>query len=273
MTLPALYDQWAELWPYLQGPEDVAEETAAIEALLVEQLGLPELGRPDGAHINGADKPTLVEFGAGGGATLAGLARRFDCTAVDLSPAMLEHVAALDLPIHTVCADMRTARLGKTFDALLCADAIDHLSTREDAQAALQTLAAHLRPGGVAIVAPTYTDETFVDGDWSAFRRPDDDPAHDAIVRTLSPDLDAGPELTVMSVAHRLAPDAEAFELTVAIVRRDAPGGVAHLIEDRQRCGLFAESFWLESLGGAGFEARAWAQAPGGARWFVGRRC
>jgi hypothetical protein len=40
-------------------------------------------------------------------------------------------------------------------------DAIMYMTTEDDLRAALRTVAAHLAPGGVALVAPDATAETF----------------------------------------------------------------------------------------------------------------
>ena len=56
---------------------------------------------------------------------------------------------------------MRSVRLGRTFDAVFVHDAIMYMTTEEDLRAALSTVAAHAAPGGVALVAPDATAETF----------------------------------------------------------------------------------------------------------------
>ncbi len=60
-----------------------------------------------------------------------------------------------------VQGDMRLSRLGLAFDAVLMDDAISHMNCRADFVAALRTVYDHLKPGGVLVVAPEITIETF----------------------------------------------------------------------------------------------------------------
>ncbi len=56
---------------------------------------------------------------------------------------------------------MRTVRIGRAFDAVFIHDAVMYMSSERELRAALATVAAHLAPGGVALVAPDATAETF----------------------------------------------------------------------------------------------------------------
>jgi chemotaxis methyl-accepting protein methylase len=56
---------------------------------------------------------------------------------------------------------MRTVRLGRAFDAIFVHEAVMYMTTEDDLRAALTTVAIHLTPGGVALVAPDATTETF----------------------------------------------------------------------------------------------------------------
>lgn len=60
--------------------------------------------------------------------------------------------------------DMRTLRLGRTFDAILVHDAVCYMTTEYDLLAAARTAFAHTRPGGGAIFAPDCVRETFREG-------------------------------------------------------------------------------------------------------------
>lgn len=97
---------------------------------------------------------TLLELGAGAGHNGYHLKRRFRCTFSDLSPAMLELSRELNPECEHVLGDMRTLRLGRTFDAVLVHDAIGYMTREADLRAALETAAVHTRPGGVALFVP-----------------------------------------------------------------------------------------------------------------------
>src|SRR2546423_5747593 len=60
-----------------------------------------------------------------------------------------------------IVGDMRTLRLGRTFDAVLIHDAICYMTTEADLRAAMQTAFDHLRPGGAAVFEPDYVADTF----------------------------------------------------------------------------------------------------------------
>jgi len=65
------------------------------------------------------------------------------------------------LELSHVAGDMRTVRLGRTFDAVFVHDAIMYMTTESDLRAALSTVATHLRPGGTALLVPDATRECF----------------------------------------------------------------------------------------------------------------
>ena len=151
---------------------------------------------------------------------------------------MLENCARLVPKVRRVLGDMRTLRLEEQFDAVLIHDAIDYMRTAADVRAALATAAAHLRPGGVLFVAPTYTKNNFVDGEAE----------HDA---------DASANLTYLSYVHDPVPSDSEYELMLVYLIRDPGTRAVEATVDRHRCGLFSERQWLVFLRGAGFTARA----------------
>ncbi|MDX9706123.1 MAG: class I SAM-dependent methyltransferase [Azospira sp.] len=110
----------------------------------------------------GGPVTTLLDMGCGGGKNVLNLKRGFDVTGLDLSPTMLEQARALNPECAFVEGDMRSCRLGRTFDAVLMDDAISHMNSLPDFTAALRTAHAHLNTGGVLIVTPDVTPETFV---------------------------------------------------------------------------------------------------------------
>ena len=130
-----LYADLAHLWPLMSPPEDYADEGARLRSELRTRLG--------------PGRARLLELGTGGGHLLHHLAGEFEATAVDLSDAMLGHARRLNPGVTHHVGDMRTVRLGETFDAVLIHDAIDYMRTEDDLRAAFSDSAwAHLRPGG-----------------------------------------------------------------------------------------------------------------------------
>lgn len=87
--------------------------------------------------------------------------REFLIIGIDLSPAMLAQTKKLNPDCTFIQGDMRTYRLDRTFDAILMDDAISDMNCRKDFEAAFRTAYEHLNPGGVLVVTPDVTFETF----------------------------------------------------------------------------------------------------------------
>lgn len=226
---PRLYDDLAWLWPLLSPPEHYAPEAEVLRELIAQHFrSRHQVGRL-----------SLLELGAGGGHTLVHLADDFDCVAVDLSEAMLANCRALVPGAQTIVGDMRTLRLGRTFDVVLVHDAIDYMTTAEDARAACVTIATHLAPQGVAFIAPTYTRETFIDGEVA-----DDGTTTDT------------QELTYFTFVHDPDPADDQFEMILLYLIRDHASRQVRVIEDRHTCGLFAADDWAAFCRDAGLAAR-----------------
>lgn len=140
MNTPRLYDDLSWIWPLLSPAEHYGEEIGVLTELA------REAGIPQGA--------TLLHLGSGGGSADYHLKQSFQVTGVDLSPKMLALAKELNPEVRYEQGDMRTVRLGTTFDVVLLHDAQSYLTTPEDLQAAYDTVAAHLRPGGVLLSTP-----------------------------------------------------------------------------------------------------------------------
>lgn len=104
---------------------------------------------------------TCLDLGCGGGKNVWNLKQQFDVTGVDLSAAMLAQAKELNPECRFVQGDMRTCKLGTTFDAVLMDDAISHMACWKDFVAAFRTAHAHLGQGGVLVATPDVTTETF----------------------------------------------------------------------------------------------------------------
>ena len=142
-----LYGDLAHLWPLMSPPDHYDDEARYWLRELRSRL-------PTG-------KRRILDLGTGGGHHLRPLTAEFDATAVDLSEAMLSHSRRLNPGVDHHVGDMRTVRLGETFDAVLVHDAISYMTTEADLQAVFATARAHLRQCGLLIVAPDDYTETF----------------------------------------------------------------------------------------------------------------
>lgn len=234
-----LYDELAHLWPLLSPPSDYEAEAASVLRAMLESWG------DDGP----SHRRAVLELGAGGGHTLHYLAAHFDTTAVDLSQPMLDNCRRLSPSTRCIVGDMRDVRPGETFDGVLIHDAIDYLTSEADIAATMATAGAILSRGGVLIVAPTYTEETFADHEQAG-------------------DSNADQRTQVHYVSHvrRTAPGANTFELAMVILIRESNAAGATTLrieEDRHTCGLFPAATWVRLMEAAGFEVRTDALVTG----------
>ena len=139
---------YAHQYDALYGEKNYPAECDAVEELLRR-------------HAKG---PThaLLDLGCGTGTHALLLAQRgYAVTGVDRSPAMLglarkkaesADTRLIATPPVFDQGDLRTTRLGRTFDAALMMFAVlGYQTTDADVSAAMRTVAAHLRPGGVFI--------------------------------------------------------------------------------------------------------------------------
>src|SRR5947199_313515 len=74
----------------------------------------------------------VLELGSGGGHNAVHLKARFTMTLVDLSAGMLDMSRRLNPECEHHQGDMRTVRLGRTFDAVFVHDAVDYMLTEDD---------------------------------------------------------------------------------------------------------------------------------------------
>jgi len=235
-----LYGELSEWWPIFSSPDDYREEAAFFVRALTESGDAPVL--------------SVLELGSGGGNSAFHLNKRFAMTLVDLSPHMLAVSRSLNPECEHIEGDIRTVRLGRTFDAVFVYDAICHMTTEADLRAVLQTAFDHLRAGGVAIFVPDFVRETFVENT--------DHGGNDTergSVRFLQWTTDPHPGDT-------------SYLVDFAILIRD-PEGQTRLVHDRHVYGLFPRATWRRLLRDVGFELRSVRLPEGfGRDLFAGRR-
>jgi SAM-dependent methyltransferase len=241
MPLPDLYGELAPWFHLLTSPEqeDYAEEAALVLGLLRE-------------HVDGPLE-TLLELGSGGGNMASHLKRDLRLTLTDLSPRMLDESRAINPQAEHLVGDMRTLRLGRTFDAVLVHDAISYLLTEADLRAAFETAFVHLRPGGAAVFAPDNIREAFETGTKEGGNDGRDGRALRYLEWTIDPD-----------------PADTTYHVDFAMLLREADGSV-QVRHDLHVLGLFSRRTWLDLLADVGFEALTLSD-PWERDVFVGKR-
>ena len=217
-----MYSDLAPWFHLLTHPSDYDDE-AAFVSRVVDDIG-------DG------NSRTLLELGSGGGNNASHLKARFECTLTDLSADMLALSKTLNPQCEHSEGDMRTLRLGRTFDVVFIHDAISYLTTEDDLRAALETAFVHVRPGGVVILTPDATTEIF--------KPATDHGGHDG---------EDGRSLRYLEWTHDVDPEGSTYAVDYLIIAR-GPGDEARVVHDRHTLGLFPRATWERLLADVGLE-------------------
>jgi SAM-dependent methyltransferase len=218
-----LYSDLAEWWQVISPTADYVDE-AAFFGNLFEEAGVS----------------TILELGAGGGNIASFLKHDFALTLTDLSPQMVESSRKQNPECEHFVGDMRSVKLGRTFDGVFIHDAIMYMLSEDDLRAVFRTANIHCKTGGIVVAAPDCTRETFKE--CTDYEGHDAQPPDSRSVRYIQWTYDADPEDTV-------------FNYDFILALRD--GEQLTSIIDRQQCGLFPRQTWLDLLEEEGFDAHA----------------
>ena len=241
---PRLYGDLAPWFHLLTAPEDYAQEAALYRRLLLEA----------------ADGPVraVLELGSGGGNNASHLKEHFELTLVDRSPEMLELSRALNPECRHELGDMRSLRLGETFDAVFVHDAVAYITSEDDLAATVATAAEHVRPGGAVLFVPDWVKERF-----KPYTQHGGHDGEERALRYLAWVWDPDPTDTT-------------YVCDFAYLLRDDETGSVRCVPDRHVCGLFSRETWLELLAAAGLAARSHVaeddEEPAGAELFVAKK-
>lgn len=216
-----LYYEFAWLWPLISPSEDYVKEAKYWRAMLREKLG-------SGRHH-------ILELGVGGGHNLSHLTRDFKATAVDLSEKMLAISKKLNPDVEHFVGDMRSIRLGRTFDAVIIHDAIGYMFTEKDLLAAFKTAAAHLEPGGIFITAPDYVAENYPG-------------------TKVSHRISKGDDIELTFIEYDYDPDPTDTKAESVMFYMILKDGQLKIEQDFHESGLFSVKTWQNVMRGAGFE-------------------
>lgn len=219
-----LYDDLAWLWPIWGDAEEYADYCSHVARLIRRHALIPVR--------------TLLNVGCGGGKNVFNLKRHYDVTGLDLSPRMLDLARDLNPGCEFVKGDMRAFSLQRVFDAVLVDDAISYMASRADLRAAIAAAWQHLRPGGVMVVAPDDTMETFVQNHTE--------------VTPGGKGMSANVEVMFVENSYDPDPDDDHYEVTMVYLIREH--GRLRIETDRHIYGLFTLGVWRETLAEVGFK-------------------
>lgn len=219
-----LYGDLCTWWPLLSRPEDYAEEAAFYRQVTDSK----SLRKPR----------ELLELGCGGGNNASHLKKHYRLTLVDRSPGMLKVSQSLNPECQHLLGDMRSIRLNRQFDAVFIHDAIAYMTTLADLHRAIETACIHCKAGGVVLLVPDFTRETFKEHTKRG--------AHDGINRAMR------------YLQWTQDPDASDSTYTIdfAYLLKEADGRV-YCEHDRHVCGLFSEEDWIKAMTDVGLEAHS----------------
>lgn len=206
----------------LAPPETYAEEAAFFLDFFTQHLGR---------------KPrSLLELGSGVGGHATHWGALDELVLLDASEAMLAVSRGLNPSRRHVCADLRHARLDQQFESVLLHDAVMYLTSEEALVEAAHTLAAHLAPGGVALIVPDLVAETFEEGHTAGGGALADGRAARMLEWRWDPDPADG-----------------TFQTEMSFLLRDAEGRVEALHE-AHTMGLFPRRAFVRALLAAGLD-------------------
>ncbi|MGH2818473.1 MAG: class I SAM-dependent methyltransferase [Actinomycetota bacterium] len=192
---------------------------------------------------------TLLDVACGTGHHLEYLSKSYEAEGLDIDEELLA-IARHRLPgtkFHR--GDMTDFDLGRTFDAVTCLfSSIGYAQTEEALSAAMAAMARHLSPGGVLLVEPWLTPESFEDGHvGSVFV--DHDDLKIARLNTTGRDGD-------LSMLH--------FAYLVA-----TPDEISHFTEDHVLA-LFSEEQYRAALEATGLAVEHDPEGPMGRGLYIG---
>jgi SAM-dependent methyltransferase len=218
-----LYHDLIWIWPIVSPSEDYIEETEFFSRVIKEKAGL--------------EARTLLHLGCGGGRNDFTFQKHFDVTGVDISKEMLKLAKELNPASEYIHGDMRSIRLGKTYDIVVALDSVNYMKTEEDLIDLFQTAYKHLNPGGVFLTVVEENSERFKQN------------------RTISSTHSRGDtQITFIENSYDPNPDDNHFEMTFIYLVRDK--GNLEIHTDSHIWGLFKMETWRRLLKKAGFSVQ-----------------
>jgi SAM-dependent methyltransferase len=219
-----VYADLAQWWPLISPPREYAEEAGYLAAVF-------------GSATTAVRE--VLDLGSGAGHVAVHLKDRFALTLVDLSEQMLAMSRQLNPDCAHAAGDMRTIRLGRTFDAVLVHDAVDYMTTEADLRQVIETAFAHCRPGGIAVFVPDHIADTFRESTGGGG-------SSDA----------AGRQASFTEYTWDPDPSDDWVQADYEFVLRSADSTV-RVVQETHRLGAFGRDTWLRLLTQAGFDPQA----------------
>jgi SAM-dependent methyltransferase len=214
-----MYSELARYYDKIYGFKDYPAEAQRLKGIIA-------------AHLRSGGR-RLLDAACGTGKHLSYLKEEFDVQGLDVSEEMLQVAQANNPDVLFHRADMAGFHLDCQFDVITCLfGSIGYLTTFEKLQQALDSMSRHLLPGGLLLIEPWFTPETW---------RPDT--VHSVFVDE--------PELKIARINTSLVKGRRSyFDFHYLI---GTPRGTSHFVEHHE-LGLFTTEELLSALSAAGLE-------------------
>jgi len=152
MTKQLLHNQLARYYDRVYSFKDYLDESVRLQNLIIKYL---ETGGN-----------SLLDVACGTGLHLKHLKDDFSCTGVDISKNILKIAKKNVKEVTFKEADMKTLRLGKQFDVIICLlSSIGYVKTVASLEKTIQNFSKHLKKGGLALIEPSHTKSAYVNGE------------------------------------------------------------------------------------------------------------
>jgi ubiquinone/menaquinone biosynthesis C-methylase UbiE len=217
-----LYNELARYYDVIYARKDYRGESAKLLRLIDRH-----------ARSDGRD---LLEIACGTGRHAEHLKREFSVLATDVSNGMLKVARRNVRGVAFRRADMMTLDLGRQFDAITCLfSSIAYVRTYANLGRTLRNFSRHLKPGGVVLIEPWFTESTY---------------------RAGAPQVSTarGRDLTITrSSIAKVQRNLSILDLRLRIAEKDK---ATRQVVDRHELGMFEPDRFLNSMHIAGLRAR-----------------
>jgi ubiquinone/menaquinone biosynthesis C-methylase UbiE len=152
MTKQLLHNQLAKYYDRIYSFKDYLDEAVRLQNLIIKYL-------ESGGN-------SLLDVACGTGLHLKHLRDDFSCTGVDVSKSMLKIARKNAKGVTFKEADMKTLRLGKQFDVIVCLlSSIGYVKTAASLEKTICNFSKHLKKGGLALIEPSHPKSAYVSGE------------------------------------------------------------------------------------------------------------
>ena len=146
-----MFTKSAEFYDLLYGFKDYGAEVQKIHQIIQQHKLSPG--------------NSLLDIACGTGHHIQYLKRLYETEGLDLDKNLLDFAQSKNPEVSFHHANMIDFNLNKQFDVVLCLfSSIGYVKTAEKLRAALINMAAHVAPGGVLLVEPWLTPDTYHGG-------------------------------------------------------------------------------------------------------------